>query len=78
MSSRVERYTPADDKWEVLKPLACPRFFAHLLPVTGHMLLVGGATIDEDGNLACVDIIERFEHIILYVVPLLYMIYMLS
>ncbi|WAR00671.1 KLH31-like protein [Mya arenaria] len=61
LSSRVERYSPAENKWELLKPLATPRFFAHLLSTSGHMILVGGATIDDSGNIACVDTIERSE-----------------
>ena len=59
ISGRVERYSPADNKWDIVKAIHVPRFFGHLVNVQSYLYLLAGATIDEDGNVVCVDTIER-------------------
>ncbi|KAL3865788.1 hypothetical protein ACJMK2_043143 [Sinanodonta woodiana] len=60
VSSRVERYNPIENKWDLLNPINIPRFFGHLFSVHSNLFLVGGATVDADGNVVCVDSIEKF------------------
>jgi N-acetylneuraminic acid mutarotase len=61
ISSRVERYNPVDDKWEIKQPISTARFFAHLVPTEGSLFLIGGATVDKDGGISCVGTIENYS-----------------
>ena len=61
ISSRVERYNPVDNRWDIVKAINTPRFFGHLANVQTYLYLLGGATIDSDGNVVCLDTIERYE-----------------
>ncbi|KAK3601206.1 hypothetical protein CHS0354_004406 [Potamilus streckersoni] len=61
VSSRVERYNPTENRWDLLNPINIPRFFGHLFSVHSSLFLVGGATVDADGNVVCVDSIEKFS-----------------
>ena len=59
ISARVERYNPADNRWDIVKPINKPRFFGHLISIQTYLVLMSGATIDADGNLVCLDTVER-------------------
>ena len=61
ISSRVECYSPTLNKWETRKSIFTPRFFAHLIPVSGELLLIGGATINADGGIKCIEDIEKYS-----------------
>ena len=61
VSSRVERYHPAENRWQPRKALTIPRFFAQLVQVKGSLLVVGGATIDSEGTISCVEAIEKYS-----------------
>lgn len=61
VSSRVERYHPTENKWQLRKPLTVPRFFSQLVQVKGSLLIFGGATIDTEGNISCVEAVEKYS-----------------
>lgn len=61
ISSRVERYNPTENKWEIRRSVNVPRFFAHLSAVGDNLFLLGGATIDPTGIVACVKTVEQFK-----------------
>ncbi|XP_070542047.1 kelch-like protein 26 [Ptychodera flava] len=61
ISNKVERYNPKTKKWETKRPLSTPRFFALLVSASKNLFLAGGATVDQSGNLQCVDKVERYE-----------------
>ena len=53
ISSKVERYNPLNDHWEARRPLSMPRFFAMLVATGNKLLLFGGATLDQAGDVVC-------------------------
>ena len=59
VSSRVERYSYHDNRWEPLRPISVPRFFGYLISFKDHLYLVGGATLDDAGNIVCISEIEQ-------------------
>lgn len=56
----MERYNPLTNQWESRRTLSTPRFFAHLVPLGNRLFLLGGATLDNVGNLVCVPKVEYY------------------
>lgn len=61
VSSKVEQYHPAENKWQTRKPLTIPRFFSQLVQVKGSLLVIGGATINSEGTISCVEAVEKYS-----------------
>ena len=61
ISSQVERYNPLTNQWETRRSLATPRFFSHLQPAGSRLFLFGGATIDPNGNVACIRQVDCYH-----------------
>ena len=60
ISGRVERYNPNVNQWEVKRSLTTPRFFSMLASVGSRLYLIGGATIDDTGNVICVPCVDIY------------------
>lgn len=61
ISSRVERYNPLTNQWENRCSLSVPRFFALLEQVGSGLLLFGGATVTNSGQVICVKDVEQYN-----------------
>lgn len=61
ISSKVERYNPVTNTWEHRRPLSMPRFFSLLGAVGNELYLMGGASLDQNGSVVSLDLLECYH-----------------